>query len=705
MQASKCPVHTCESPLIYSCLLSQAKPLKDVAQASRSAVHTCKSPVVCCYLLTSQAEPLVDIMQASKRAVHTWESPIAPQAEPAAPGSSFPGSPRNAAVHPAQAAAAHLDPLASSHAENIQSSQLEPLGARHVDEAIFRSRPDPAESGHVHETSFRSQLPTWHKQSPGQPAQVCTASGELHPAAPSRLGLAPQHWVPPATCRPHPATYWPPPTAHIVHAQLHNAAPGSPVAAVEWPGLLDGGLCQAYDRLSRVPSSVPPDQRVSRGTGLGPNPFFEQNALSFQQSRETSQVPSGMDRIQNVSSRNAPAAENHGQQLHDANPLHAGFVNSKDSLNRYPNLSACQAQAAALSDDNTALSSQTGLWTSLGADAPPRSATIGDGCSAVGWDDIARLAAVQHAAADVFRGFDLMHPGTTPTANPHSFCGNGEAAAGSEALQPLANKPLVAAALGIPAAAQCDSPVAEQDTSTSCTGEDPFEQAMRNATIIGRRSWTEIQELDMPRMNGSKPDGWAHAALHDSNRHSPASSMAGLSRSLSGVQHASHAQRPLSSRSRGADALQDLVSRVNSGSLLQTSEPSLAPSCQHPAGGNGMSGHLSLSRRPSRGPRTRGLPGRAHGMHSMGKMQSREQRQNGNHAASEPHQALVGQQESQLLKLLHGLASPVADTAAGLSPERLSSLKEINSLQGVLAETGRFRIMQRSHVEVRRLPF
>ena len=598
-------------------------------------------------------------------------------------------------MHPARAAAAHLNPLASRHAETIQSSQLDPLGARHVDEAIFRSGLDPAESGHVHETSLRSQLPTWHMQSPGQPAHVCTASDELHQAAPSRLGLPPQHWVPPATYRP------PPPATHHGHAQTHNAAPGGPVAAVEWPGLLDGGLRQAYDQLSRLPSSSLPDQRILHGSGLAQNPSFERNALSIQQSRDTSQVPSGTDRIENVPSRHAPAAGNHGQQLHDANPLPAGFLDSKDSLIRYSNLSACQAQAAALSDDNTALSSQTGLWASLGAD-PPRSATVGEGCSALGWDDIARLAAVQHAAADVFRGFDLMHPGTRPTANPHSFCGNGEAAAGSEALQPPANKPLVAAVLGIPAAAQCDSPVAEQETSTSCTGEDPFEQAMRNTSITGRRSRTEIQELDTTCINDndSAADGWGHAALDDSNWHSPASSMAGLSPSRASVQHASHAQRPLGSSSRGADALQDLVSRVNSGSLLQTSEAILASSSQHSAGGHVLPGHLNNARRPSRGARARGLPGRAHGMHSVGKLHFRERIQNGNHAASEPHQALVGQQESQLLQLLHGLASPVADSSAGLSPERLSSLKEINSLQGVVAETGRFRTMQRSHVEV-----
>ena len=62
---------------------------------------------------------------------------------------------------------------------------------------------------------------------------------------------------------------------------------------------------------------------------------------------------------------------------------------------------------------------------------------------------------------------------------------------------------------------------------------------------------------------------------------------------------------------------------------------------------------------------------------------------------------MVGQQERQLLCLLHSLAQPVTD--AGDSPwaARLSTLGEINELQGLSARMNRYRNLYKHNLRVR----
>ncbi|KAK9843002.1 hypothetical protein WJX74_005501 [Apatococcus lobatus] len=65
---------------------------------------------------------------------------------------------------------------------------------------------------------------------------------------------------------------------------------------------------------------------------------------------------------------------------------------------------------------------------------------------------------------------------------------------------------------------------------------------------------------------------------------------------------------------------------------------------------------------------------------------------------SSPVPKLVGQQENQLLQLLHSLAQPAMDSAVAPVTHRLSCMRGINQLRGMTARTAKYKALYRSNL-------
>ena len=377
---------------------------------------------------------------------------------------------------------------------------------------------------------------------------------------------------------------------------------------------------------------------------------------------------------------------------------HAAHAQSAE-VNKAPAAPMVSPQAGAVSDSATPISSDTSEWAQLGADTLVEPAVFGESHSALSLNEILGLSPIHSAARDLSANGSMLQ-GAEPQDMIHRFQSNSDAAVGSHVLQSSSSQAVPF--FGVPFVAGAGITLANENGSTSrpCTedDQDPFEHAMRTANFSGSGSLTAIDEIAAAPVEDRKPQDHIAASREfpdwqlSSNSHQPhTTSLPEFSTNFSNAQHTSHTQLPTSTAFGRAESMQNHWaqdrSHLGTNSLQVNPQGSVGRDMLRSrlhSGAGALQPALQTSRLRERSGSRASVLQISHASKSQGN----------------PSQALVGRQESHLLKLLHSLAGPALDSAAGPSSDRLATLKKINSLQGVVTHTQRFRSMQRSHIEV-----